>query len=347
MEIKIRISDTYLSQREKRPGREIPESAREGASRSQAPKLKNEAEKPDFLSIFDELEELIGLQEVKALIYEIQAFTEIQKLRAQNELAAEPTVLHAIFKGNPGSGKTTIARLLARLYREMGILEKGHLVEVERADLVGEFIGHTAQKTREQVKKAIGGVLFIDEAYSLCRGGEKDFGREAIDALVKSMEDHKNDFILILAGYNNEMNDFIRSNPGLNSRFPLHIQFPDYSLEELLDIAELMYSQRQYKLGAEAKTQLESSLRHILHTASKNHGNARTVRNIVEASLRCQAVRLFQQKQAEYSRDELSVITAWDIHRGVAKTLTALKSLEEPPLYTREQLREELQQLVR
>jgi len=151
--------------------------------------------------IFKELEEMIGLNKVKTLIHELHAFVEIQKKREQENLAIEPLVLHMIFKGNPGSGKTTVARLIGKLFKEMGVLEKGHVVECERADLVGEYIGHTASKTKEMVRKALGGVLFIDEAYSLARGGEKDFGKEAIDTLVKAMEDHKDNLILILAGY--------------------------------------------------------------------------------------------------------------------------------------------------
>ncbi|MGV2806625.1 AAA family ATPase, partial [Clostridium perfringens] len=133
---------------------------------------------------------------------------------------------------------TTVARIVAKLFQKMGVLNKGHLVEVERADLVGEYIGHTAQKTRELVKKALGGILFIDEAYSLARGGEKDFGKEAIDTLVKAMEDHKNQFILILAGYSDEIDFFMDSNPGLYSRFPIQMDFPDYNLDQLIQISE-------------------------------------------------------------------------------------------------------------
>ena len=270
--------------------------------------------------IFTAIDSLIGLDEVKGMIYEIHAFTEVQKRRQKEQLAAEPTVLHAIFRGNPGSGKTTLARYLARLYKEMGILSKGHLIEVERADLVGEFVGHTAQKTKEQVKKSLGGLLFIDEAYSLCRGGEKDFGREAIDVLVKAMEDHKNDFVLVLAGYNKEMDQFLRSNPGLYSRFPLHIDFPDYTQRQLLDIAAHMYGQREYQLSQATWRELERFL--LLQMAEKAtlSGNARTVRNIVEASLRTQAVRLTQrQDYSLVNRNELQEISPADLALAIKR----------------------------
>lgn len=282
-------------------------------------KESGEEEKIDGIkAVFDEIEELIGLGEVKTMIYEVQAYTEIQKFRKEESMLYEPTVLHAIFKGNPGSGKTTVARLLAKLYKEMGVLSKGHLVEVERADLVGEYIGHTAQKTKENIKKALGGVLFIDEAYSLSRGGEKDFGREAIDVLVKGMEDYKNDFVLILAGYNKEMNQFLRSNPGLNSRFPLHIDFPDYTQKELMMIADYMYKAREYCPTLPAWRELEKSVMRILSEQSNKHGNARTIRNIVEASMREQAVRLMKS-QRHLDRTILYEIDETDIYNAVHK----------------------------
>jgi len=264
--------------------------------------------------IMQELHALVGLQGVKKLIEEIYAFVEIQRLRQKEKLAAEPLVLHMIFKGNPGTGKTTVARILGRLFKEIGVLSKGHLVEVERADLVGEFIGHTAQKTREQIKKALGGILFIDEAYSLARGGEKDFGKEAIDVLVKGMEDYRDSLIMILAGYQDEMDWFVEVNPGLRSRFPIHMTFPDYSNRELLAIADLMLKQRQYVLSSGAREEL----RFIIERERKRHehsGNARMVRNLIEKALRRQAVRLLQ-KNCELSREDLMYIVRADLIGG-------------------------------
>ncbi|MGI6066996.1 MAG: AAA family ATPase, partial [Bacillota bacterium] len=261
--------------------------------------------------IHKELNELIGLQNVKKMIFEVQAFVEIQKRRAQEKLAAESTVLHAVFKGNPGTGKTTVARIVARLFKEVGVLQKGHLVEVERADLVGEYIGHTAQKTREQIKKAIGGILFIDEAYSLARGGEKDFGKEAIDVIVKEMEDNKDNLIIILAGYKEEMDWFLSTNPGLRSRFPLHIEFLDYRPEELYNIAHLMYKARQYQLSDEARGTLERIIKRQVLLGHEYSGNARLVRNLVESSLRTQAVRLVNKQYI--TRDDLMLIQSIDL----------------------------------
>jgi stage V sporulation protein K len=216
-----------------------------------------------------------------------------------------------IFKGNPGTGKTTVARLIGRLYQEIGVLPKGHVVEVERADLVGEYIGHTDQKTREQIKKALGGILFIDEAYSLARGGEKDFGKEAIDTMVKSMEDRKDNLVLILAGYNNEMDWFLRTNPGLRSRFPIHLEFPDYSVVELMEIGKRMLTQRQYYLSLGAQAKMEKILVKQLLAGHPYDGNARFVRNLIERAIRKQAVRLVAKANA--TREDLMLIEANDL----------------------------------
>ena len=262
--------------------------------------------------IIQEIDNLVGLNSVKKLIRELQAFIDIQKLRQKEKLAYEPMVLHMIFKGSPGTGKTTVARLLGQLFKEMGVLNKGHIIEVERADLVGEYIGHTAKRTRDQIKKGLGGILFIDEAYSLARGGEKDFGKEAIDAMVKAMEDNKDNLILILAGYKQEMEIFLETNPGLRSRFPIHITFPDYSTQELMNIADVMLKERQYTLTDDAKDQLRFLIKGRAQQ-HRNSGNARMVRNLIERAMRLQAVRLVTNHSHKLSREDLMTITVDDL----------------------------------
>ncbi|WP_245954458.1 AAA family ATPase [Paenibacillus flagellatus] len=267
-----------------------------------------------FADVMKELDQLVGLDNVKELVYEIYALLQIGQYRAEAGLAAGQQVYHMVFKGNPGTGKTTVARIVAKLFQSMGLLQKGHLIEVERADLVGEYIGHTALKTRELIKKAMGGILFIDEAYSLARGGEKDFGKEAIDTLVKAMEDHKNQFVLILAGYSDEMDYFLSTNPGLPSRFPIAIDFPDYTVDQLVQIAELMVKEREYTLIPDSVMRLRQLL-----TAEKNRtltafSNARYVRNLMERSIRHQAVRLLgQYTTTSPGRQELMSIKPEDM----------------------------------
>ncbi|HOB28994.1 MAG TPA: AAA family ATPase [Bacillota bacterium] len=256
-----------------------------------------------------ELNQLVGLAEVKNIVEEIKAYIEIGQQRAAHHLKCEQLVLHMIFSGNPGTGKTTVARLLGKLFRGMGVLTQGHLVEVERADLVGEYIGHTALKTREQVQKAMGGLLFVDEAYSLGRGGGKDFGKEAIDVLVKAMEDYRHDFILILAGYRREMASFLKLNPGLSSRFPIQIDYPDYSVTELLEIAEMMARQRHYCFSGAAKEKLQLYL--AGRQGELNFSNARLVRNLLEKAVRRQALRL--SRQGRPGREELLTIEDVDL----------------------------------
>jgi stage V sporulation protein K len=289
-------------------GEEIKEGAK-NSDRSNEPEEKRQEWR--IGAIFAELDNLIGLHNVKTLMKEIYAFVEIQRRRQKEKLVTESMVLHMIFKGNPGTGKTTVARIIGRLFKEMGVLNKGHLTEIERADLVGEYIGHTAQKTREQLKKSMGGILFIDEAYSLARGGEKDFGKEAIDTMVKAMEDHKDNLILILAGYQDEMDWFLQTNPGLRSRFPIHIDFPDYSLDELMEIAQVMLKNRQYQLNFEAAAELKKILFHYIGSGQEHCGSARLVRNLIERAVRRQAVRLVAKKNI--TREELILITNSDV----------------------------------
>ncbi|MFK2825077.1 stage V sporulation protein K [Bacillus sp. B190/17] len=258
-----------------------------------------------------ELNALVGLEDLKKMIREIYAWIFVNKKREESGLKAGKQVLHMMFKGNPGTGKTTAARIIGKLFFEMKVLSKGHLIEAERADLVGEYIGHTAQKTRDLIKKAMGGILFIDEAYSLGRGGEKDFGKEAIDTLVKHMEDKQNDFILILAGYPREMNHFFTLNPGLESRFPLVFQFPDYRPEQLMAISEKIAAEKEYVFSKEAKMKLRDHFTRVKQENYQPFSNGRYVRNLIEKAVRMQAVRLLNE--GSYQHEELMMIQSQDI----------------------------------
>lgn len=261
-----------------------------------------------------ELSTLVGLEEMKKTIREIYAWLYVNKKREEEGLKTGKQVLHMMFKGNPGTGKTTVARLLGKLFFNMNVLSKGHLIEAERADLVGEYIGHTAQKTRDLIKKALGGILFIDEAYSLARGGEKDFGKEAIDTLVKHMEDRGNEFVLILAGYSREMDQFLSLNPGLQSRFPLVIDFPDYTVNQLMEISELMLKEREYTLSKEAEWKLRDHLTTVKNQTPFAFSNGRYIRNIIEKGIRTQAMRLLMNES--YRREDLLVIKSIDLILG-------------------------------
>jgi stage V sporulation protein K len=300
--------------KERRAKSETAQDSAKAVTKSQPAPQESDisaAEQDNLSQLLGELEHLVGLTKVKELVREIRAYVEISRRRAQFNLKSDNLVLHMIFYGNPGTGKTTVARILGKMLAELKVLPKGHLIEVERADLVGEFIGHTAQKCREQIKKAMGGILFIDEAYSLARGGEKDFGKEAIDTLVKAMEDYKTEIIVILAGYEKEMERFLRTNPGLRSRFPIHLHFPDYNSEELLEIAHLMVTERQYQLSVGAAEYLRHYLEEQLEAKQANFSNARLVRNIVEKAIRRQALRLVNRRL--YSRDELMLLRREDV----------------------------------
>nr|WP_249866166.1 AAA family ATPase [Paenibacillus konkukensis] len=260
-----------------------------------------------FSDIFKELDEMIGLDEVKELVFQIYATLQVKRFREEAGLLTGSQVYHMIFKGNPGTGKTTVARIMGKIFKSMGVLSKGHMLEVERADLVGEYIGHTALKTRELVKKALGGILFIDEAYSLARGGEKDFGKEAIDCLVKSMEDHKNDFVLILAGYPTEIEDFLQTNPGLPSRFPIQVEFPDYTVAQLIEIANKLASERDYIISPEAIIKIKEHMNQEIQL-SLNFSNARFIRNLLEKAIRHHAVRIVRKYNQPTKQDLTKLI---------------------------------------
>lgn len=298
------ISIVLNSHKRKNPPKEVPEI-----------KIVQKDVPPEHTAlkeVEDQLETLVGMEEMKRMIKEIYAWIYVNKKREEIGLKARKQALHMMFKGNPGTGKTTVARLIGMLFQKMNVLSKGHLIEAERADLVGEYIGHTAQKTRELVKKAHGGILFIDEAYSLGRGGEKDFGKEAIDTLVKQMEDKQHEFILILAGYSREMDYFLTLNPGLHSRFPLVIEFPDYTIDQLMEIAQRMLREREYTLSHEAEKKFRSHLNWVKSAWSPNSfSNGRYVRNVIEKSIRSQAMRLLMLNH--YDRHELMTLRSNDL----------------------------------
>lgn len=234
----------------------------------------------------------IGLEKVKNMMKEIYALNVMNNRRITYGMKPNQQVMHMLFRGNPGTGKTSIARQIANVLHDLQILSKGHFIEAERADIVGEFVGQTAQKTKTMIQKAQGGVLFIDEAYSLGRGGSKDFGREAIDNIVKQMEDCYEDFVIILAGYPNEMDHFLHLNPGLRSRFAYEIDFPDYELEQLIQIAKQLVAEREYELSASAELDIRKHLQQVLHQKPAHFSNARYVRNMIEQAIRHQATRL-------------------------------------------------------
>lgn len=263
--------------------------------------------------VLDRLDaELIGLRPVKSRIRDICALLLVERLRSQLNLNTEPPSLHMSFTGNPGTGKTTLALRMAEILHRLGYVRKGHLVAVTRDDLVGQYIGHTAPKTREVLKRAMGGVLFIDEAYYLHRpDNERDYGQEAIEILLQEMENHRDDLLVIVAGYKDRMESFLRSNPGLSSRVAHHIDFPDYSSAELLEIAHLMLKQMQYTVSSEAEAALRDYIER--RQAQPNFSNARSIRNALDRARLRQASRLVAQRGTTLSARDLITIEADDI----------------------------------
>lgn len=256
--------------------------------------------------------ELIGLKPVKTRVREIAALLLVERLRNSVGLSADPPPLHMSFTGNPGTGKTTVAMRMASILERLGYVRKGHLVAVTRDDLVGEFIGHTAPKTRAVIKKAMGGVLFIDEAYYLYRPeNERDYGQEAIEILLQTMENQRDDLVVIFAGYHDRMERFFSSNPGLGSRVAHHIDFPDYQDDELFEIAGRMLVQMQYRLSAEAQDALREYI--TLRRRQPHFANARSIRNALDRARLRQANRLFRGRSRSVTREMLATIEAEDI----------------------------------
>lgn len=254
----------------------------------------SEASKPkeEEVSGLDELDGLIGLHAVKEEIHSLVNFVRVTKMRQRSGLRTTPLSLHCVFSGNPGTGKTTVARILARIYKEIGLSQTGQLIEVDRSGLVAEYVGQTAVKTNKVIDSAIGGVLFIDEAYTLAPTSKEDFGGEAIATLLKRMEDDRDKLIVILAGYTDEMDHFIRSNPGLESRFSRHIFFEDYDAADMLAIFKYQMEKFDYILSNDAETALIAKIDATLENKPRDFGNARFIRNLFEKVVQMQANRI-------------------------------------------------------
>lgn len=260
------------------------------------------------------LDDLTGLMNVKTEIGQLANFIKVQQMRRDKGMKTTPVSYHCVFTGNPGTGKTTVARIVADVYRELGILKRGHLVETDRSGLVAEYVGQTAVKTNKKIDEAIDGVLFIDEAYSLVPTRENnDYGYEAIATLLKRMEDDRDRLVVILAGYNDEMRRFIESNPGLKSRFNRYIDFEDYDAESLCKIFLRLADKNEYILNADAQATLHTTIESLVKTKDRHFGNARTIRNLFEKAIERQAHRLAKSSPDNLISTDLQTLTPADI----------------------------------
>ena len=275
--------------------------------------LEREYEKAGIGEVLDALDrELVGLVPVKRRVHEIAALLLVERVRSSLGLSAAPPSLHMSFTGNPGTGKTTVAMRMADVLHRLGYVRKGHVIAVTRDDLVGQYIGHTAPKTKEVLKKAMGGVLFIDEAYYLHRPeNEKDYGQEAIEILLQVMENQRDDLVVIMAGYQDRMEKFFSSNPGISSRIAHHIEFPDYTDEELLQIADLTLAEWNYRFDPGARRAFTEYL--AIRRTRPHFANARSVRNALDRIRLRQALRLFEARATALSPDDLMTIRETEV----------------------------------
>lgn len=264
---------------------------------------------------YEELQSLIGLESVKEEVRTLANFAKVQKMRADKGLKNPNMSYHLVFTGSPGTGKTTVARIVARIYKDLGILKKGHLVETDRSGMIGQYVGQTAPKVNAMCDSALNGVLFIDEAYALTqKSGGQDYGDEAVATLLKRMEDDRDKLVVIVAGYTDEMKHFINTNPGLQSRFNRYINFPDYTPEELYKIFRMYLNKNEYTITKEAASYVQQRLEYVVAHKDRNFGNARYVRNVFEKAIQCQANRISTGRNL--SEDQLTEITLADVKKA-------------------------------
>ncbi len=285
-----------------------------------------EAEKKDSVVVneplegdpYQELDDLIGLGSVKTEVRSLANFVKLQKEREAKGLKTAKVSYHLVFYGSPGTGKTTVARIVGRIYKDLGVLKRGHTVETDRAGLCGQYVGQTGPKTDSVIAKALDGVLFIDEAYSLVPegGAGNDYGQEAISTILKRMEDYRDRLVVIVAGYKDEMQRFIDSNPGLQSRFNRYIDFPDYTGGELTDIFKMYMKKNQYTMSKETEAYLKERFNYAVAHKDRNFGNARYARNVFEKSIQAQANRLAGENNLD--KDKLTELTIEDLKGGFA-----------------------------